>query len=245
MEEPTADAPEDTREGDVAAGSAETLDPATVSRAPEELPEGADLGPPLSERPPLLSPEEQRRERQRNYDPTEPQHPLALQIHLAIGGALDSSLDHALEAHRYGDSIVVFSGDIGLLSRITEWLYIGGRLGGRGRGWLSNEVSPAAAGGVDAMAIAHARAYLGRVVDLGLVLGAGLGWGGISLERSGAAGVAPRLHASALIAFRLDSGIRLCARFAWDWFSLYDIDRYGSDLELGGPSLGLGLEIRR
>ena len=212
--------------------------------APDELPEGADLGPPLAERPPVLTHEELVRYRQRNYDPTEPEHPLALQVHLGIGGALDSSLDQALAAHRYGASPLIFQGDVALLSRVTEWLYLGGRIGGRGRGWLSNEVAPASAGGVDGMAIAHLRVYLGRVVDIGAILGAGIGWGGISLERGGAAAVAPRLHGSALIAFRLGSGVRLCARFAWDWFSLYDMDRYGSDLELGGPSLSLGLEIR-
>jgi len=229
----------------VAAAAEHGVDPATVAGAPEELPDGADLGIPLAERPPVLTPEERQRERLRNYDPTEPEHPLALQVHIGIGGALDSSLDDALEAHRYGSSPLVFQGDIALLARVTEWLYVGGRLGGRGRGWLSNEEAPASAGGVDGMAIAHVRGYLGRIVDIGAILGAGLGWGGISLARGGASDFAPRLHGSALIAFRLDAGVRLCARFAWDWFSVYDMDRYGSDLELGGPSLSLGLEIRR
>ena len=37
----------------------------------------------------------------------------------------------------------------------------------------------------------------------------------------------------------------LTARFAWDFYSVFDLDRYGSDLELGGPSLELGFEVRR
>lgn len=213
--------------------------------APEELPEGADLGPPLSERAPLLTPEEQRRARLRNYDPTEPEHPVALQLALGIGAALDSSLDAALAAHRYGESPLIFQGDVSLLARISEWLYLGGRLGGRGRGWLSNVEEPVSAGAIDAMAIAHARVYLGRVVDLGAILGLGMAWGGVSIERGGSAAVAPRLHGAVMIAFRVASGGRFVARFAWDWCSFYDMDRYGSDLELGGPSLAIGLEIRR
>lgn len=213
--------------------------------APEELPDGADLGPPLSERPPLLTPEEQRRERLRNFDPTEPEHPIAIQILVGLGPALHSSLDVALTAHRYGSSPLAFQGDVSVLARIGPWLYLGGRLGGRGRGWLSNVDEPASAGAIDGLAVGHVRAYLGRIVDIGAILGAGIAWGGISLARGGAATVAPRLHGSAVIAFRVASGARFVARFAWDWCSFYDLDRYGSDLELGGPSLSIGLEIRR
>ena len=39
---------------------------------------------------------------------------------------------------------------------------------------------------------------------------------------------------------------QLYMSYAPDWISaLYDLDRYGSDLDLGGPSISLGIEVRR
>ncbi|MDQ3037523.1 MAG: hypothetical protein M3Y87_34330 [Myxococcota bacterium] len=213
--------------------------------AAEELPDGADSGPAILVPRRELSPEEARRERERNFDPTEPHMPGVFQLSIGVGAALDSSLDSALTAHRYGDSPLIVLGDVSFLGRVTEWLYVGGRLGGRGRGWGSNDTSPAVAGAIDVMAIAHLRAYLGRIVDIGAVLGLGVGWAGLTIQGAAATGLAPRLHGSAVIAFRLGPGVRITARFGWDWFSLYDLDRYGSDLELGGPSLSLGFEVRR
>jgi hypothetical protein len=252
-EPPDAAAAGDGETDDPGNGSAEiaqpaaeqrTLDPDDVAPA-DELPEGADFGPAQSELPPVLSPEEERLARERNYDPSEPEHPGAIQIFGGIGAALDSSLDGALVAHRYGESPILAHGDISFLGRTTEWLQIGGRVGARGRGWGTNDGPPALAGGIDLLAVAHARAYLGRVVDIGMALGAGLGWAGVSIQGGGTSTFAPRLHGSAVVAFRIASGFRLAARFAWDWFSAYDLDRYGSDLELGGPSLAIGVEIRR
>lgn len=219
-------------------------DPTGVAAA-EELPEGADSGPAILVPRRELTAEEARRERERNFDPTEPHMPGVFQLFVGIGAALDSSLDGALAAHRYGDSPLVVLGDVSFLGRVTEWLYVGGRLGGRGRGWGSNDTSPAVAGALDVMAIAHLRAYLGRIVDIGAVLGLGVGWAGLTIQGAASTGLAPRVHGSAVIAFRLGAGVRLAARFGWDWFSMYDLDRYGHDLELGGPSLALGFEVRR
>jgi hypothetical protein len=219
-------------------------DPTRVAAA-EELPEGADFGPPMLHRRRDLTPEEARRERERRADASEPLMPGVFQLFLGVGAALDSSLTGALIAHRYADTPVVFQGDATFLGRVTEWLYIGGRLGGRGRGWGSNDAPPAIAGGIDLMAVAHARAYLGRIVDLGAVLGAGIGWAGLTIQGAPSTGFAPRLHGGVVLGFRLAPGVRFAARFAWDWFSLYDLDRYGSDLDIGGPALSVGLEVRR
>lgn len=205
------------------------------TRAPEELPDGADFGPAQSSLPPRPTP----------ADASEPLMPNLFQFHLGAGVALDASIDDVLVAHGFAESPFAFSGDIGFLGRLEEWFYLGARVGGRGRGWSSNDRSPATAGGVDALALAHLRAHLGRIVDLGIALGVGLGWGGISMTSGSSTTFAPRLHGSVLVGFRLAPGIRFMTRIGWDWFSLYDLDRYGSDLDLGGASLSLGFEVRR
>lgn len=219
-------------------------DPARVPPA-DELPEHADAGPPLIHRRRPLTPEEELRDRARRTDVSEPLLPAIFQVHVGLGGALDTSLDAALRAHGFASTPLVVLADVGFLGRVTEWLAIGGRVGGRGRAWGSNHQSPALAGGLDVMAIAHARAYLGRVVDLGVALGLGVGWGGISIQGEPATSFAPRLHGSAELGFRVTPGARVMVRFGWDWFSLYDLDRYGSDLGLGGPSGSVGFEVRR
>ncbi|AKF08460.1 hypothetical protein DB32_005609 [Sandaracinus amylolyticus] len=213
--------------------------------APDELPEGADFGPAILVSPRELTPAEQRRERARRYDATEPLMPTTFQIFVSGGVPLRASLDDALEAHRYGSSPVLFAGDFTLMTRIAEWLWLGGRVGARGRGWGSNNSAPAVGGGIDALAVAHVRAHLGPIVDLGAVLGVGLGWGGVSIQGAGTWAFAPRLSGYAQVGFRVAQGVRIGARVGWDWFSMYDLDRYGSDLELGGPLLGIGLEVRR
>jgi hypothetical protein len=222
------------------------VDPDTVAAA-EELPEDATARPPEEphDPPAYLSAEDQRRWRARHYDATEPSLPAIIQISGGIAAALDSSLDQALVTHRYGSSPAIAIADVTFLGRATEWFHVGGRIGGRGRGWGANDTSPAVAGGLDVLAIAMARAYLGNVVDIGAMVGVGIGWGGLSLQSGGATGFAPRVHGAAMVGFRIDRGVRFQARFAFDWFAIYDIDRYGSDLELGGPSLSLGLEVRR
>lgn len=220
-------------------------EPSTADGAVDELPDDADSGPPMLHRRRELTPEQLRLERERNFDASEPLMPGVFQLHVGLGGALDSSLDQALISHGYAESPLVVLGDIGFLGRVAEWLHVGARIGGRGRGWRSNDRSPATAGGIDVMAIAHARMYLGRIVDLGAVLGLGLGWAGLSLQGAPATGFAPRVHGGLVLGFRLAPGVRLDGRFAWDWFTLYDLDRYGSDLDLGGPSISLGIEVRR
>lgn len=242
------DAPPAEEGGADDAGEAEEAARSTAlpaGPAPDELPEGADSGPPMLSRPRPLTPEEERRARERRYDASEPLMPAAFQLFVGFGAALDSSLDGALAAHRFGSSPLVVSADATFLGRVTEWLQLGGRIGGRARGWGSDVGDPAVAGGIGALAIAHARAYLGRIVDLGAVLGVGIGWAGISIQGAGSTGVAPLLHGAVVLGFRIDRGFRLAARFAWDWFTLYDLDRYGSDLDLGGPSLAIGFEVRR
>lgn len=213
--------------------------------APDELPEGADSGPAILVPRRELTAEEQRRERERSYDASEPLLPTVFQLFVGGGAPLDSSFDVALASHRYGDSPLMLIGDATLMTRIASWLWLGGRVGMRGRGWGRNDGPPAVAGGLDALAVAHVRAHLGPIVDLGVVLGAGLGWGGASIQGAGTWAFAPRLSGYLQAGFRVAQGARIGARVGWDWFSMYDLDRYGSDLELGGPVLAIGFELRR
>ena len=213
--------------------------------APDELPEGADFGPAILVPQRELTSEEQRRERERSYDATEPLMPTTFQLFIGAGAPLESSLDRALASHRYGDSPLMWLADATLLTRVADWIWLGGRFGMRGRGWGSDRTAPAVAGGLDALAIAHVRAHLGPIVDVGVVLGVGLGWAALSIQGGGPWAFAPRVSGALQAGFRLAPGARIGARIGWDWFSMYDLDRYGSDLELGGPTLSLGFELRR
>lgn len=228
--------------GAIAPGPARADEPAP---APDELPEGADFGPAILVPQRELTPEEQRRERRRRHDASEPLLPTIFQLFVGAGAPLDSSLDVALASHRYGDSVLTLLADATLLTRVADWIWLGGRVGMRGRGWGSHRTGPAVAGGLDALAIAHVRAHVGPIVDVGIVLGIGIGWGGVSIQADGAWAFAPRASGALQAGFRVAPGARIGARIGWDWFSMDDLDRYGSDLELGGPTLGVGFELRR
>ncbi len=177
-------------------------------------------------------------------DATDPELPVALSFFGSVGVVMDSSYDLALQSHAYGPGSpnVLFDGS--LTYRVTSWLYLGGRVGARGRGWIRRDGEYAMTTGVDAMAIAHGRVHLGPVIDLGLVLGGGLGVAGVTLHSDTTLGVAPRLHASLQFGFRLARGFHIFVRGAWDYFPWNDLDAGGRDIDLGGPYFGLGLEVK-
>ena len=53
-----------------------------------------------------------------------------------------------------------------------------------------------------------------------------------------------RLHGAVQFGFRLTRGFHLFLRGSWDYFPWNDIDRYGSDVDLGGPFVGIGFEVK-
>jgi hypothetical protein len=56
---------------------------------------------------------------------------------------------------------------------------------------------------------------------------------------------ATRLHgAASSSASGIARGFHLFIRGAWDYFPWNDFDRFGSDIDLGGPMVGLGLEVK-
>ncbi len=179
-------------------------------------------------------------------DPADPDLPVALAFHLGVGYAMPSSIDRALATHLYADQSggPMVTGDFQLTYRALDWLFLGGRFGFRGRGWGRDGEAGAQAGGFDLMAMLHVRGQLGRIFNLGAMVGAGGGVVGLLLNRNVALGVAPRLSGGVEIGFRLGRGVRLEIRGSWDFFPWFDIDADGHDLDLGGPSVAVGLEVR-
>jgi len=178
-------------------------------------------------------------------DPWDPDLPV--QVSLAAGGGatvVGSSLDDALASHDYAVSSALFLGDITVLGRVLDWLSIGGRFGGRGRTFVRNDGPGGTAGGVDLLVIVMARVQLGRVIELGVHGGAGGAVVGLDLHGAASSGVAPRLTAGVHVGFRVGRGVRLFLRGSYDFFRWFGADRYGDELELGGVSGALGIEVR-
>lgn len=177
-------------------------------------------------------------------DADDPSLPVALSFCASAGAVMDSSYDHAVQSLAFGPPSPNLSFDGSLTYAVVPWLHLGGRVGVRGRGWLRRDGEYGMATGVDALAIAHLRFHVGSVVELGAALGGGLGLGGVTLRSSTVFGLAPRLHGAVQIGFRLARGFHVFLRGAWDYFPWNDIDAGGRDLDLGGPFVGLGIEVK-
>lgn len=209
-------------------------------RFDEELPEEADAGP--GERARTL---EAARPPRPNIDYSDPDLPVYFRIAFGAGGAFESSLDDALATHGFARSPLFFAGDVTIAGRAESWLWFGGRVGAHGRGWGRRDGQPAAhATGYDLLGLAHLRFQLGRVFEIGGMFGAGLGLAVLVINDQPTAGIWPRLMGGAEIGIRVSRGIRVLLHGEVNYFPLFDIDRYGSDLELGGGSLSLVIEVR-
>lgn len=210
----------------------------------EELPDDARSGPSLAERQAAA----RRGEvigRPTGPDPNDPDLPVSMQLMIGGGGIVQqSSLDLALRSHDYGTPGGLFAADATISGRLLDWLWLGGRFGGRGRFYTRNDGPGGHASAFDLMMVLETRFQLGRVVELGVMAGAGAGLVAVLLRDQVSAGVWPRLTAGAHLGLRVAHGVRIVVRFSWDYCTLFDIDRYGSDVELGGPMGALGIEVR-
>jgi hypothetical protein len=179
-------------------------------------------------------------------DPADLDLPVA--VTLSVGGGatvVDSSFDSFLHSHDFAASTGVYLGDVTVLGRIFDsWLWLGGRFGGRARTFVRNDGGGGSAGAVDLQLILMARVQLGRVIDLGVHVGGGGAVAGIALHDGASNGVAPRITAGVHIGFRITHGARIVLRGSYDFCRWFGIDRYNDELELGGPSAAVGLEIR-
>ncbi len=209
-----------------------------------ELDTSVRSGPPFGSREAVRQSEPMAMRRVGQPDAIDPELPVALSFFGTVGVVMPSSYDDAIQSHSYGPSSPNVSFDASLTYGVARWLHLGGRIGTRGRGWIRRDGDYAMAMGVDAMAIATGRVHLGPVVDIGLTLGGGVGMAGLSVHRSTLLGVAPRLHGSLQIGFRLLRGFHIFVRGAWDYFPWNDIDRGGYDIDLGGPYVGIGIEVK-
>ncbi len=223
----------------VIVGSAAPL--AAQTRFDEELPDEADSGPSERERVLATSRPEQPR-----IDYSDPELPVYFRIGLGGGGVFEqSSLDDALATHGYARSPAFFRADVSIAGRALSWLWFGGRIGATGRGWGRRDgLAAAQATGFDLVAFAHLRFQLGRVFEIGGMVGGGVGLAILTINDHPTVGPAPRLMGGLEIGLRLGYGTRVLLHGEVNYFPLFDLDRYGSDLELGGGSLSLILEVR-
>lgn len=177
-------------------------------------------------------------------DTSDGDRPIAFLLFAGIGGVMPSSYANALQAHAFGANSPNIAIDAALTYRLTENLFLGGRVGGRGHGWIRRDGNAATATGLDAMAVLHLRFQIGSVIDLGAMVGVGGGLVGVQLYDATTLAGAFRLSGSLLLGARVMPGFRVFLKGTWDYFGASDIDRYGSDVELGGPMISLGIEVR-
>lgn len=240
-------APSEVDEGPSATPSASAPVRARTDADPpeDELDPSVDSGPTLAQREaaarrghPLDRP---------SYagDPSEPDLPVAVTLALGGGaGVAGTTFDTFLASHDYASSSGFYLGDVTVLGRALDWLYVGGRFGGRARTFVRNDGLGGSAGAVDLQAIVMIRFQLGRLIDLGVHGGVGAAVVGIALHENASNGVAPRATAGVHIGFRLTRGLRILLRGSYDFCRWFGIDRYGDELELGGLSGVLGIEVR-
>lgn len=208
--------------------SDDSEDPA--ARADGEFAPGITNGPPLTLGPPPR--------------PARSERGLAVQVSATVGAPFGSSLDANLGARGYGISPVWLGFDLTLVECLFDWFCVGGRLGARERGWDHPARTPALASGLDVLAVAQARAYTPTGLDLAVQLGLGGGAAVILTEVPSSLFGAPRLNTAVHLGVRLEDGFRLRVLANYDWFIASDLDRYGSDLDLGGLGVALGFEAR-
>lgn len=241
-----ADAPAEAASSEVSETSTTpAMPPSTPVDGPGgELDPEARSGPPFGSRAAVQQSEPMAMRRVGLPDAVDPDLPVALSFFASLGVVMPSSYDAAIQSHAYGASSPTLAMDGSITYGVTRWLHLGGRVGARGRGWLRRDGDYAMAAGIDALAIAYGRIHLGPIIDLGIVLGGGIGIASLSVHRSTLVGVTPRLHGALQFGFRLARGFHLFVRGAWDYFPWNDLDRFGSDIDLGGPLVGLGLEVK-
>jgi len=176
----------------------------------------------------------------------EPAVPPTYDVALHFRGAVapESSFDRALRAHGYGSSSVVPVAYVGAAGALVEWLWLGGRVGMRGRIWGHADHDEATLFATDLLATAQVRLLLGRVVELGALVAGGVAHqtlrvGGVLSDQ-----VTPRFGIEATLAFRIGNHFAIGPRAGWDYFQWEGMNAYDHGVELGGPYFGVALEGR-
>lgn len=208
-----------------------------------ELDRNVRGGPPYGSREALRRSESEVMRRMR-HAAADGNLPVAFLFFAGVGAVMPSSYDAALQTHAFGGSSPNVTVDAALTYRLSENFFLGGQIGARGHGWLRRDGASAMATGLDAMALLHLRFQIGSVFDLGAMVGAGAGAVGVQLYDSVSFAPSFRLSGSVLLGVRLATGFRVFVKGTWDYFSAFDLDRFGSDVDMGGPGFSLGFEVR-
>ena len=158
-----------------------------------------------------------------------------------------SSLDSALVSRGYSAGDVALGFDLALTYRAIWWLFVGARTGARWRslsagagGRLSDDVQLS---GLDLLAVAELRIPFGAL-ELTPDFAAGIAYVEIGQGTGSVARAAPRLSFGGSVSIWVVEPIRVLARLAWDVYPVVDVNRYGHDINLGGPSIEFGIEWR-
>jgi len=243
--EPSADA---DAHDDVIVAAPEEHDDVIVANPSTEppplVPEGGvpEVGPPVSPVPqqdPELRPVPQR-------PPPEPIPVPLYSVEIQIRGAFqeETSFDRTMGAFGYSGTRAAPVVYAGAAVPLVEWLWLGGRIGMRGRLWTHPERESAYATAGDLLLTAQVRFRLGRVVELGVLAGGGAGIVMLELNDVMSDQVVPRFQAEATVAFRVGNHFTLGPRFGWEYFQWEGMNRYDDGMDLGGFFFGLGLEGR-
>ena len=180
--------------------------------------------------------------------PPEPPIPwptYSVELQVRLGLPLGSSFDDALAAHRYGGPSIAPTSYVGVAFPLpVEWLWLGGRLGVRGRVWDHPDRDPATLIATDLLLTAQVRLWLGNVVELGVLFAGGAGWMEVNVNGVGSNQVVGRFGLEATLSFKIGRNFAFGPRIGWDYFQWDGMNAYGHDVDAGGAVLAIGLEGR-
>lgn len=217
-------------------------EPEVAPRQPLVPPGGV---PPIPGPQPVATPPEPERQPDEVEEPEPippPRYDVAL--HLRVGLPPGSGFDEALAAHRYDASPVIPSVYVGAAGAVLEWLWVGGRLGTRGRTFGHVDRDEATLYAADLLVTAQVRLALGSVVEVGALVAGGASYIAVRVNGVLTDQVTARFGAEATVAFRIGRNFALGPRVGWDYFQWENMNAYGDGVDLGGVWFGIALEGR-
>ncbi len=175
------------------------------------------------------------------------QSDLALRATFAASLPPSDSLDDALASRGYSTDRAALGLGFTLTHRAIWLLFVGARVGTRWRSLASNTGRGAGddvlISGTDVLAVAELRLPFGAI-ELSPDVAAGVSYAEAVDSDGSVARAGPRFSAGVSFSFWIVDPLRLVARLAWDLYPVIDVNRFGHDVALGGPTLDVGVEWR-
>jgi len=175
------------------------------------------------------------------------QSDLALRATFAVSVPPSDSLDDALASRGYSTDHAALGLDLTLTHRAIWLLFVGARVGTHWRALASNAGRSAAddvqISGTDVLAVAELRLPFGAI-ELSPDVAAGISYAETVDSDGSVARAGPRFSAGVSLSFWIVDPLRVVARLAWDLYPVLDVNRFGHDVALGGPTLDIGVEWR-